>query len=184
MIYYYFTLAFVILASFAVCGLSATYTPELIFKKRITVKNETVRKLLKIEAEDEKGKSNDEYRECVTVLGIVLKLLWVVFTAASFVVLFGLGEIPITEEHKTALVMPSLLTSFNQKLAHYINLVFLLFSSGVCIFNCSKILCKPEDGTKIKAVIAIRIIWCLVAVVFLCFGVYIMVKCIQLFSFF
>ncbi len=180
--YYYFTLAFVLLASWAICGISSAYSPKLLMKSSYTVKNDTLRGLLKLESEELKSNTDDPDRYKVTRLGVVMRFLWLSFLIMSLIILFVAEPTPITSEHESALVMPVALTTFNQKLAHYINLIFLCIASAVYIINSIRLLTR-EDGQSRGAVMTGRIVWCTVAAVILAAGVYIAVKCIQLLSF-
>ncbi len=183
MIYYYFTLAFVLLASWAICGIASVYSPDLLIKSSFTVKNDTLRRLLKIETEEARLSEDDPDRYKVTKIGAVMRFLWLAFLIMSLIILFVADPTPITKEHETALVMPVALTTFNQKVAHYINLIFLCIASSAYIINSFRLLAKEQEGVSPKSLLTERIIWCSVAALIFAAGLYIAVKCIQLLSF-
>ncbi len=183
MLYYYFTFAFVLLASWAICGLMSVYSPELLIKSSYNIKSETLIRILKLASDDAEAGKDDPDRCKVTKIGIIARFLWLSFLIISLIVLFVAEPTPISEEHKTALLMPALLTTFNQKLAHYINLIFLCIASALYIINSCRLLYKGDGCTRRGTVTAVRVLWCLTALGLLCFGAYISVKSIQLLSF-
>ncbi len=184
MIYYYFTLAFCLLASWAVSGMLCTYSDELLLKRYITVKNGTALRLLKItDKTDTDRKENQENRSKVTVIGLVSKLLWLLGIILSIIILFALPDTPAPKEHTTALVMPAVLTTVNQKAAHYINLAILALTASLCIINSVKLLYKSESESKKRTEFVIRILWAAVGAAFFALFVYLVIICIQLFAF-